>query len=100
MYQTDLEEAKASEQSPKSLFGNLRAACESGWDFSSRWLENRQPRYNKYLEIIPIDLNCLLYELERTLSDAAQLKGDRESAKKYNNLAQERKTAIQTIFEC
>ena len=48
MYQTDLEEAKASEQSPKSLFGNLRAACESGWDFSSRWLENRQPRYNKY----------------------------------------------------
>ena len=99
MYQTDLEEAKASEQSPKNLFGNLRAACESGWDFSSRWLEEVDNLGTiNTLEIIPIDLNCLLYELEKTLSDAAQLKGDRESAKKYNNLAQKRKTAIQTHF--
>ena len=40
MYQTDVEEAKASVQNPEKLFGHLRAACESGWDFSSRWLKN------------------------------------------------------------
>ncbi|MDN3507452.1 MAG: trehalase family glycosidase, partial [Simkaniaceae bacterium] len=46
-------------------YGDIRAACESGWDFSSRWLADPQD-FNSIetSKILPIDLNCLLYYLE------------------------------------
>ncbi|MEO7382796.1 MAG: trehalase family glycosidase, partial [Paracoccaceae bacterium] len=37
MYGTDLEWADHAAEHPE-FFRDLRAACESGWDFSSRWL--------------------------------------------------------------
>lgn len=51
---------------------DLRAACESGWDFSSRWLQRGQhgewPLWTiRTSSILPIDLNCLLYSMERLL---------------------------------
>ena len=93
MYQTDVEEANASEQNPEKLFGHLRAACESGWDFSSRWLKNPQNLGTiRTLEIIPIDLNCLLFALEETLAEAATKAGNFEKAERYSALAEARKT--------
>ena len=48
------------------LFSNIRAACESGWDFSSRWLRDANDLTTIYTtEILPVDLNCLLYFLEK-----------------------------------
>ena len=52
-----------------SLYQNLRSSCESGWDFSSRWM--RDPEALTTIcttDILPVDLNCLLYNLEKTLS--------------------------------
>ncbi|MES2881464.1 MAG: trehalase family glycosidase, partial [Bacteroidota bacterium] len=55
----------------KKLFKNLRAACESGWDFSSRWYKNENDFTSIHTtEIIPVDLNCLLYNLEQTIAEA------------------------------
>ena len=66
MYQTDLEEAQTTAQPPEELFGHLRAACESGWDFSSRWLNDPQDLGSiNTLNILPVDLNCLLYGLKK-----------------------------------
>ena len=99
MYQTDVEEAKVSVQAPEKLFGHLRAACESGWDFSSRWLKNPQDLGTiQTLEIIPIDLNCLLFALEDTLAEAAFKAGSFEKAERYSALAEARKTQINTVF--
>ena len=45
-----------------------RSACESGWDFSSRWFkDDLRKESNICAFIIPIDLNCLIYFLENLL---------------------------------
>ena len=99
MYQTDLEEAQTTTQPPKELFGHLRAACESGWDFSSRWLNDPQDLGSiNTLNILPVDLNCLLYGLEETLAEATQIAGDSVNQEKYKRLAEKRKSIIQTQF--
>ncbi len=68
-YIEDLELSEISNQKPGELYRNLRAACESGWDFSSRWLtDNQNLSTIKTTDIVPVDLNCLLYNLEMTLS--------------------------------
>lgn len=50
------------------LYTNIRAACESGWDFSSRWLKDPLNLSSiETTQIIPVDLNILLLGLESTL---------------------------------
>ncbi|KID56412.1 alpha,alpha-trehalase [Pseudoalteromonas luteoviolacea] len=69
-YREDLEDAKhLTAQQKLSFYRNIRAACESGWDFSSRWL--RDPSDLKTIattEMVPIDLNALIYFLELQLA--------------------------------
>lgn len=87
MYRTDLRWQDELEKQP-NFYRNVRAACESGWDFSSRWLTNQQePNSIAALDILPIDLNCLLLFYEELLG---QLTGD--SA--YIDSATHRKAAI------
>ena len=98
MYQTDLELAQKSKQSPEVLYRHLRAACESGWDFSSRWFADPQDIDTIYTsDIIPVDLNCLLYHLEQTLAEA--FSGiDTQKEAFYQQKAHQRKKAIQANF--
>lgn len=78
------------------VYRDIRAAAESGWDFSSRWLKDGKTlRTIQTTNIIPIDLNCLLFHLEITLSDGYQLKGDKKRASTYLNAARRRFKAIQ-----
>jgi alpha,alpha-trehalase len=82
--------------SPEELFLNLRAACESGWDFSSRWLEDPMDLATiKTTELLPVDLNCLLYNLEKYISELSE---DKTEKAKYEHLAATRKAAILKYF--
>ncbi|MGA0559760.1 alpha,alpha-trehalase TreF [Larkinella sp. VNQ87] len=82
-----------------TLYRNLRAACESGWDFSSRWFSDGQTLVTTHTaNILPVDLNCLLYLLEQTLQEAYQQCGHAEAARQYRTLAETRKTAIGQLF--
>jgi alpha,alpha-trehalase len=95
-YKEDVELSHQSNQKPSELFRNLRAAAESGWDFSSRWFREENTFESIHtIDIIPVDLNCLLYYLEKTLSEAYNLKMDAENAVKFQVLAQNRKEAVQ-----
>ena len=48
----------------KKLYRNLRSGAESGWDFSSRWLKNNNNLDSIHIiDLLPIDLNCLIYKL-------------------------------------
>ena len=79
----------------KQLFRNIRAACESGWDFSSRWFKDENDFASIHTtEIIPVDLNCLLFDLEKTIAKAYQLSGDKLSPGKFEIAANNRKEAI------
>lgn len=82
-----------------TLYRNIRAAAESGWDFSSRWLkENDKLSSIHTTDILPVDLNCLLYQLELTLSKAAAISGNKAKESLYKKLAEERKRLISRIF--
>lgn len=93
-FKEDVELAKEISDE-KQLYRDLRAACESGWDFSSRWFRNQKDFSTIHTtEIIPVDLNCLLWNLEKTLAEAHHLANDISSSEKYNLAAGKRKEAI------
>ena len=81
-----------------ALYRNIRATAESGWDFSSRWL--RDPRDLTTLEttdLVPVDLNSLLFETERTIATlrlARQQSGDREIAQRFTDAADRRRRTL------
>ena len=78
------------------MYRHLRAAAESGWDFSSRWFKNGQDFSTIHTtEIIPVDLNCLLLNLEKIIAEAYHLSDDNASAEKFITLADKRKEAIE-----
>jgi alpha,alpha-trehalase len=82
----------------EQLFRDIRAAAESGWDFSSRWMRDPSDlRTLETTELVPIDLNSLLYHAERTIA-ALRLKrgaaGDAEVAARFNAQAEGRRRAL------
>eukprot|EP00920_Eleutheroschizon_duboscqi_P007398 GHVT01016922.1.p1 GENE.GHVT01016922.1~~GHVT01016922.1.p1 ORF type:complete len:673 (+),score=108.98 GHVT01016922.1:262-2280(+) len=76
------------EESARRLMTNIRAAAESGWDFSSRWMRSRAAAeerpgdeidaYKGMLDInttnvLPVDLNSLMYLMEIRLAEWTSL---------------------------
>ncbi len=52
----------------KKMYRDLRSGAESGWDYTSRWFANgRNIETIETTDIIPVDLNALLYGLEEVL---------------------------------
>ncbi len=93
-YKEDVEIAQKSGKNPEIVYRHLRAAAESGWDFSSRWFaETTDLATIETTDIIPIDLNCLLYNLEETISKAHQCNKNRAdiSDSEYYDLIHEDK---------
>jgi len=98
MYRDDVETAKESERPPHEVYRDLRSACESGWDFSSRWFRDPQQLHTIHItDIIPVDLNALLYNLEKTLETAHQLSDNTEEAALYKQRAAQRLEALQAF---
>jgi len=72
-YMEDVELAKSSGRKKDKIYMHIRAACESGWDFSSRWLEDGKTLESiNTLNIIPVDLNCLMYGIEEHLLELTE----------------------------
>lgn len=92
----DTETAEhAIERDAERLYLHLRAGAESGWDFSSRWFADvNDIRTIHTADIIPVDLNCLLYQLESTIAEAYQLLKQPLLFRKFQKLADRRATAI------
>ncbi|HMQ08452.1 MAG TPA: alpha,alpha-trehalase TreF [Saprospiraceae bacterium] len=100
MWATDQHHAqKLKLDERKRFFRNIRAACESGWDFSSRWLKVPNDLTSiQTTDILPVDLNCLLWFLEHTIEEACNAIGDLDMAKVFAAKAAKRKTGIIEIF--
>jgi alpha,alpha-trehalase len=92
----DVETAAKSKRDKKIVYNNLRSGAESGWDFSSRWLavENDLSTIET-TDIIPVDLNCLLYYTEMSLADYYDRHDDSKTTKFYAARAAKRYAAIQ-----
>lgn len=95
-YRQDVETAKRSGRPQEEVYAHLRAGAESGWDFSSRWLADGKTLATiQTTDIIPVDLNALLYHLEIRLAKAFALAGNATQAEAFTGRAQQRKAAIQ-----
>lgn len=95
MLRTDWALINFREDYHDNLYKNIRAACESGWDFSSRWFEDKDKTHSiQTCDIIPVDLNCLLWHLEKLISECYHQLEKTELSLNYAILANQRKKAI------
>jgi alpha,alpha-trehalase len=95
-YREDVATAQASTRPASEVYRNLRAAAESGWDFSSRWFADAQTLSTiRTTELIPPDLNSLLYSLERAIAAGCDAGNDPVGAKHMRDRAAARKNAMQ-----
>jgi alpha,alpha-trehalase len=94
-YREDVELAHESGRPAEEVYKDIRAACESGWDFSSRWLEDgKSLKTIRTTKIIPVDLNALIFNIEMTISKAHTIDDNSEKATFYLQRADQRKKAV------
>lgn len=94
-YAADIKLARDSHRPRQELFRELRAAAESGWDFSSRWFEDGHTRGSIVTtQIIPVDLNSLLFGLEKAIGAACERAADADCARDFTRRAGQRQAAI------
>ena len=98
-YRPDYELAQTLPAAEREAFyRNVRATAESGWDFSSRWLRDpKDLRTLETTELLPVDLNCLLYHAERTIAALRRFRArpeDREVADRFARAAEARRQAL------
>jgi alpha,alpha-trehalase len=91
----DVATARESNRPSAEVYRHLRAGAESGWDFSSRWLIDPARLATIHTtDIVPIDLNSLMWAMERNIARRCQATGDRSCASIFDRAAQQRARAI------
>ena len=99
MHATDVELARSSFRNEVQIYQHIRAACESGWDFSCRWFEDPMDLKTIHTtDLIQVDLNCLIYNLEIAIADAHAVDKNDEGKLKFQRLADNRKRTILKYF--
>jgi len=94
--QTYLEQHSLTEN---QIYGNLKSAAESGWDFSSRWFKKQNDIGTVQASSqITVDLNAIIYRNEEILEKLFERKKDIKNQKKYNEKKNARKTAINNVL--
>ncbi len=94
-YREDAQVARRSGRVPRQVYRNIRAAAESGWDFSSRWFaDGRSLATINTTEIIPVDLNSLLFGLENAISAGCERADDKPCAGEFTHRAAARRDAV------
>lgn len=94
-YREDMALAHASHRPASQVFRDIRAAAESGWDFSSRWFaDGRTLATIDTTEIAPVDLNSLLFGLENAISIGCRRQADEACANEFADRAARRHSAI------
>jgi alpha,alpha-trehalase len=94
-YREDTELARKSRRAARRLYRDIRAGAESGWDFSSRWLaDSRTLATIDTTDIVPIDLNSLLFGLEQAIQAGCERTHDDACAGEFARRAAQRQAAI------
>ncbi|HEX7239881.1 MAG TPA: trehalase family glycosidase, partial [Longimicrobiaceae bacterium] len=98
-YREDFELAqRVPEARREALYRNLRAGAESGWDYSSRWMRDTTDlRSLEVIDLVPVDLNSLLYNAERTIAALRRARrgtADAAVAARFDAAAERRRQAL------
>ncbi|CAL8089382.1 unnamed protein product [Orchesella dallaii] len=98
-----LAETLESTQQRDDFYMNMKSGAESGWDFSSRWFPlndsaNSSLLATKTSQVIPVDLNSIIYKNAKILVDFNNLLNNTAAAQKYEETAEEIKSAINSLL--
>jgi alpha,alpha-trehalase len=94
-YLEDVELTKTSKRPSQDIYRDIRTAAESGWDFSSRWLSDGKSMSSIATgDVVPVDLNSLLFALENAIAEGCQATNDHSCALEFSAHAAARKAAI------
>jgi alpha,alpha-trehalase len=94
-YREDVALAETAHRPPQEIYREIRAGAESGWDFSSRWFaDSRTLAAIDTTEIIPVDLNALMFGLEHAIRAGCERAGDPGCAEDFARRAGARRAAI------
>lgn len=98
-YREDVETARSATARPAEVvYRHLKACAESGWDFSCRWNVDSTLVNINTTDILPVDLNCLLWNLEKSLQAAYETAGIKQKAAAMSERARARAEAINRLF--
>lgn len=98
-YREDVLLAQQSGRNPAELYREIRSAAESGWDFSSRWFADGKTLATiETTAIIPVDLNALLYGLERAIEQGCAMAKDRSCVREFSQRATRRRAAVNQLL--
>ncbi len=94
-YYTDKYIVQTSNRAAPETYRHIRGAAESSWNFSTRWFEDMQTINSICTsDIIPVDLNALLYNLEITISKAKIVEKKYDEATEWEKKASRRREAL------
>lgn len=94
-YIQDVNAGKLTKQALPVFYHNIRAAAASGWDFSSRWFyASGKLATIQTTDLVPVDLNCLMYNMELTIARSYQAKNNKIQFMLFLAKADKRKNAI------
>ena len=106
-WREDVATAAQSLRKAKKIYRDIRAAAESGWDFSSRWL-SEEPTVGKNrtqvlgsictTDILPVDLNAFMHKLETKIASLSRGRADSATAREFEARADQRRKAMDTYF--
>ncbi|KIQ16000.1 trehalase [Variovorax paradoxus] len=95
-YAEDVALARKSSRPAAEVYRDLRAAAESGWDFSSRWFADGKTLATiETTAIVPVDLNSLLYGLENAIRLGCERVRDAACSSDFTQRAERRRAAVQ-----
>jgi len=103
-YTEDWELAQnLNESERREWYGHIKSGAESGWDFSSRWFNDKVDVGKPLLSIItgdilPVDLNSFLYKNARILEEYFDKLEKPKKAEEYKNIANQLKAAISEVL--
>jgi alpha,alpha-trehalase len=98
-YYEDVQNGLAYTGKDGMVYTHLRAGAESGWDFSSRWFADTiHLNTIETTNILPVDLNCLLYAYETILYKASKSQNLQSQANGYQQKSLKRRDAILKYF--
>ena len=90
-WREDVLTAQRSGRDKGEMYKHLRAAAESGIDFSSRWFADSKNLVTiRTADFVPPDLNALLYHLEWAISKAKLMNKDDSAAADFRRKATRR----------
>jgi alpha,alpha-trehalase len=96
-WREDVATAGTSGRPASQVCRDLRAACESGWDFSSRWLDGEGLGTIRTTGLLPVDLNAFLHRLETLIARLGRSGGEESLATEFEARARQRRSALDEL---